>query len=185
MECGVPKDVMVYMISKYLSPVDITRLRGTCKQLYTWYRDDKDFKIWRALFLTAVEWNRRRDIIFEFCLRESAKTGHLDLVKMFANIEGECWCLEGGLFGAAIGGHQELVNFFIEKGARNWNWGWWGAIQGRHHDLIDFFLSKRFERKEICFNYVNFDSNALREFLLVATRKTIGAPLKLNDFFFF
>jgi hypothetical protein len=25
--------------------------------------------------------------------------------------------------GAAKGGHKELVDFFIEKGANNWNWG--------------------------------------------------------------
>ena len=46
------------------------------------------------------------------------------------------------MINAALGGHQDLVNFFISKGANNWNRGMYGAAQGGHKDLVDFFISK-------------------------------------------
>ena len=43
---------------------------------------------------------------------------------------------------AAIGGHKDLVEFFISKGANDWNWGMRGAAEGGHQDLVDFFVAK-------------------------------------------
>ena len=44
--------------------------------------------------------------------------------------------------GAAEGGWLDLVKFFINKGAKNWEWGMIGAAQGGHKDLIEFFKQK-------------------------------------------
>ena len=44
--------------------------------------------------------------------------------------------------GAAKGGHQDLVDFFISKGASDWNLGLRCAAKGGHKDLIDFFKAK-------------------------------------------
>lgn len=48
---------------------------------------------------------------------------------------------------AARRGHTDLVTFFIEKGANDWNWGLQNAIMGDYEELVDFFRGKgvRFE----------------------------------------
>ena len=43
---------------------------------------------------------------------------------------------------ATQGGHRNLVDFFISKGANGWNGGMFYAAEGGHQDLIDFFISK-------------------------------------------
>ncbi len=43
---------------------------------------------------------------------------------------------------AAIGGHKDLVDFFIAKGANDWNLGMRHAASGGHKDLVDFFVAK-------------------------------------------
>ena len=40
------------------------------------------------------------------------------------------------------GGHKDLVEYFISKGANDWNWGMDRAAQGGHKDLVEFFISK-------------------------------------------
>ena len=69
----------------------------------------------------------------------AAKGGHLDLVKFFIEKGAKNWNL--GMEGAAIGGHMEFVKFFIEKGARDWNSGMYGAAIGGHVELVEFFAS--------------------------------------------
>ncbi len=44
--------------------------------------------------------------------------------------------------GAAEGGHKDFVEFFIKKGANNWNWGMGSAALGGHKDLVEFFKKK-------------------------------------------
>ncbi len=43
---------------------------------------------------------------------------------------------------AARGGHKYLVEFFISKGANEFDWGMYSAAQGGHQDLVDFFKLK-------------------------------------------
>ena len=43
---------------------------------------------------------------------------------------------------AAKGGHRELVDFFISKGANDWNWAMAYATKGGHQELVDLFISK-------------------------------------------
>ena len=47
-----------------------------------------------------------------------------------------------GMTVAALGGHKDLVDFFISKGANNWYQGMKGAAEGGHKDLVDFFKQK-------------------------------------------
>lgn len=47
-----------------------------------------------------------------------------------------------GMYGAAIGGHSELVKHFIDKGADQFNWGMYGATKGNHRTLIEYFIDK-------------------------------------------
>ena len=47
-----------------------------------------------------------------------------------------------GLYGASLGGHKDLVDFFIEKGANNWNGALRGASEGGHKYLVDFFENR-------------------------------------------
>lgn len=44
--------------------------------------------------------------------------------------------------GAARGGHKDLVEFFITKGANEWNDGMRAAARGGQKDLVDFFKGK-------------------------------------------
>ena len=43
---------------------------------------------------------------------------------------------------AARGGHQDLVDFFIQKGANDLNTGMENAAEGGHRDLVEFFIQK-------------------------------------------
>ena len=42
-------------------------------------------------------------------------------------------------------GHKDLVEFFISKGADDWNEGMQYAAIGGHKDLVEFFISKGLE----------------------------------------
>lgn len=56
------------------------------------------------------------------------------------------WQPNTGLFHAAVIGDLELINFFIAKGASDWNTGLDGAVQCTdsivRRDLVDFFIAK-------------------------------------------
>lgn len=43
---------------------------------------------------------------------------------------------------AAKGGHQDLVEFFIVKGANNWDWGIRFASRGGHRCMVKFLEAK-------------------------------------------
>jgi len=73
-------------------------------------------------------------------LEKVAKKGDKDLVDFF--IQKGAWNWNWGMFGAAEGGHRDLVEFFIEKGANEWNEGMKYAAIGGQKDLIDFFIQK-------------------------------------------
>ena len=47
-----------------------------------------------------------------------------------------------GMDRAAFGGHQDLVNFFIQKGANNWDLGMEAAAEGGHKHLVVHFVQK-------------------------------------------
>jgi hypothetical protein len=64
---------------------------------------------------------------------------YINLIDFFIEKGANNWNL--GMCGAAEGGHKELIDFFIEKGARDWNDGMREAEKG-HKELVDFFIKK-------------------------------------------
>ena len=50
--------------------------------------------------------------------------------------------VNSGMYGAAEGGHKELVDLFIKNGANDWNDGMLGAAGGGHKELVDLFVKK-------------------------------------------
>ena len=71
---------------------------------------------------------------------DAAKGGHKELVEFFIERGAMYWNL--GMFGASEGGHKELVDFFVKKGANAWNTGMWYAAKGGHKELVDLFIKK-------------------------------------------
>ena len=71
-------------------------------------------------------------------MKVAAEGGHRDLVEFFITKGANFW--NSGMVFAARGGHKDLVEFFIEKGANDW--GWVMMYGGGHKDLIDFFKQK-------------------------------------------
>ena len=47
-----------------------------------------------------------------------------------------------GLNASCLGGHRDLAEFMIEKGATYWNWGLQGACKGGHRDLAEWMIEK-------------------------------------------
>ena len=75
-----------------------------------------------------------------FAMRKAARGGDKDLVDFFISKGANDW--NYGMFYAAQGGHKDLAEFFISKGANNWNRGMIHAAYTGHKDLVDFFISK-------------------------------------------
>ncbi len=46
------------------------------------------------------------------------------------------------MYGACLGGHMEIVNFMIEKGADNWNGGLYEACLGGHMEIVKLMIEK-------------------------------------------
>ena len=70
----------------------------------------------------------------------SAKYGDKDLVDFFITKGADDW--NWGIDGAAKCGHKELVEFFIAKGANHWEGGMRSAALDGHKDLVEFFIAK-------------------------------------------
>jgi len=74
-------------------------------------------------------------------MEKAASGGHRDLVQFFIEKGADNW--NDGMMSAAKGGDKDLVNFFIEKGADYyWNFGMLRAARGGHRDLVQFFIEK-------------------------------------------
>jgi hypothetical protein len=89
----------------------------------------------------VVVWknNIKREHI-EWCLWKASHGGHRDLVDLFIAKGANDWDI--ALYRASRGGHRDLVDLFIAKGANDWNWALHAAIEGGHQDLIVFFKAK-------------------------------------------
>jgi len=64
----------------------------------------------------------------------------MDLVLYFVFQGANDW--DGGLRGAAYGGHMDLVLFFVSQGANDMNWAMCSAAAGGHMDLVHYFVDK-------------------------------------------
>ena len=76
-------------------------------------------------------------------LQRSAERGHKVLVDFFIEKGASNW--QFGLSGSAKGGHEDLIDFFIKKGANDWNLAMQYAAEGGHKNslaVIEFFINK-------------------------------------------
>ena len=67
-------------------------------------------------------------------------TDFLAVVDFFIEKGADDW--DSGMGGATKGGHKDLIDFFIEKGAEDWNRGMAKAAGKGYKDLVDFFIGK-------------------------------------------
>lgn len=66
-------------------------------------------------------------------------SGHIDLVKYYSSLgsySNTC------MIKAVKAGYLHIVNFFIKKGANNWNWGMYEAVVNNRLDMVKFFIEK-------------------------------------------
>jgi len=73
---------------------------------------------------------------YNFGLYGACLGGHLDIINMMLQKGAD---VNYGLYGACLGGHLDLVNMMLQKGA-DVNWGLQGACLGGHLDLIKLML---------------------------------------------
>ena len=73
-------------------------------------------------------------------LEEACLGGHRDLVDVMIEKGAHEW--NWGLNRALFGGHRDLVDLMIIKGANDWNRGLSGACEGGHRDLVDLMILK-------------------------------------------
>ena len=130
---------------------------GMISAIHEGYRDLVKFFIKKG-FVNSNEWNLylgnaarearegRREIIkigansWDFGMTRAAYGGHQNLVNLFIEKGANDWNF--GMYNAALGGHRDIVDFFIEKGATHWNTAMNGATMGGHQDLVEFFIEK-------------------------------------------
>ncbi len=79
---------------------------------------------YRKIFELACKKNDRKTV--EYLLnRRNVHTGYYNELKI-----------------ACKGGHIELVQLMIEKGATDWNWGLLGACRGGHMEIVKLMIEK-------------------------------------------
>jgi hypothetical protein len=69
-----------------------------------------------------------------------------ELVDIFINKGARSW--DEGMCTAAYKGFKDLIDLFISKGAKDWEKGMVWAEYGKHDDIIDFFKEKIEESKD-------------------------------------
>ena len=79
-------------------------------------------------------------------LHDAAKAGRRDVVELFYVMTSERQRVskryDDGMNGAACGGHRGLVEYFIERGASDWNRGMAGAAWKGHKELVELFIKQ-------------------------------------------
>jgi len=63
----------------------------------------------------------------------------MDLVEYFVSRGANDW--NWSMWYAAVSGHMDLVFYFVSRGARDWKCGMSATI-GKHEKLIEFFKSR-------------------------------------------
>jgi len=97
-------------------------------------------RTWKQTYLALVYYSNKYDS--DDAIEKLSKGGmkNIDLINFFIQKGANNWNL--GMVSAAEGGHKDLVQFFIQKGANNWNSGMVSAAEGGHKDLVQFFIQK-------------------------------------------
>lgn len=57
-----------------------------------------------------------------------------------------------GMRGAAEGGHEDLVKYYISGRADDWEGGLESAVRGKHINLVKFFLAKMVDEEDASYN---------------------------------
>ena len=79
------------------------------------------------------------EYFYELCLKgDRKKIEEMMITKRFNN-----HALNYGLEGACRGGHKEIVQLMLEKGAFILSWGMSGACRGKHKEIIQLLLEKK------------------------------------------
>jgi hypothetical protein len=73
-------------------------------------------------------------------LHWACRGGHLNLVNLMISKGADKY--NWGLYCACQEGHLDLVNLMISKGANDWNWGLSGACRNGHLDMANLMISK-------------------------------------------
>ena len=73
-------------------------------------------------------------------LKFACRGGHIDIVNLMIAKGANNW--NYGLRHACRGGHIDIVNLMIAKGANDWNNGLYGACRGGHIDIVNLMIAK-------------------------------------------
>ena len=129
------------LINKYLNDETFWILRFEQKYPSDFETAQKlKHRLWKDFSLLLIKYLDLAKGNYNTAMKLAARGGHHDLVDFFIYKGADYW--NTGMQGAAQGGHHDLVDFFIYKGANDWDSGMFGAAQGGHRDLVDFFISK-------------------------------------------
>jgi ankyrin repeat protein len=77
---------------------------------------------------------------FEKVFYSACSGGHLEIINIMIEKGADEWI--SGLSGACQGGHLEIVNLMIEKGANGWDEGLCGACQGGQLEMVNLMIEK-------------------------------------------
>jgi len=69
----------------------------------------------------------------------ACKGGHIDIIEMM--IDKGAKKLNSELLKACVGGHLEIVKLMIKKGANDWKWGLLNACYGGNIDIVRLIIS--------------------------------------------
>ena len=148
-----PKDVIFYLALK-LDLSDILSLCRTCKKFNISICENRYF--WIARLRSDYDINYMTikpidpKIYYRFVkkyinlytnrqLTKAAEGGHKDIVQLMIDKGANP---DRGLFGAAEGGHKDIVQMMIDKGADDWNEGLAAAAFGGHIDIVQMMINK-------------------------------------------
>src|SRR3989304_3071504 len=105
---------LLYLVSSHLTDRDRLKLKLYCHTVY--FKFINDFKL--------------------CCINN-----YIISIKILSLINNNLnW--DRGLRYACQGGHRDLVDFMIEKGAKDWNQGLWSACIGGYCDIVKLMIEK-------------------------------------------
>jgi len=79
-----------------------------------------------------------KDIDVNFGLQGACKGGHMDLVQLMIDKGANNW--NEGLLASCLGGHKDLAQFMIDKGANDFNRGLHRACIGGHEHMVQMMI---------------------------------------------
>lgn len=85
---------------------------------------------------------RRRIENWDRMIFGAAYGGHKEVINYILELKGSEINPESGMLGAAKGGNLELVKFFAERGAHDWQAAMRFALKSGNLELVKFFLEK-------------------------------------------